>query len=32
MDFEERYRAMETKAAASVAREMGDFVALMTAR
>jgi molybdate transport system regulatory protein len=27
-----RYRAMETKAAASVSREMGDFVALMTAR
>jgi molybdate transport system regulatory protein len=27
-----RYRAMETKAAASVAREMGDFAALMTAR
>jgi len=27
-----RYRAMETKAAASVAREMGDFVALMTTR
>ena len=27
-----RYRAMETKAAASVAREMGDFVALMSLR